>query len=89
MLKIIRVAVFALLLIVTGCSTGYVTQLPKAAPDFQLKTLDGKTVTLSQLRGTPVLINFWASWCQPCRDEMPFLQQVYNAYKGQGLCFTK
>ena len=62
-------------------------ELPRegfAAPDLTLQTLDGETVTLSDLRGQAVLINFWASWCPPCRNEMPAIQQVYEEYKDQG-----
>src|SRR6185503_6629876 len=44
------------------------------APDFTLKNLSGESVTLSALRGQVVLINFWATWCIPCRDEMPAIQ---------------
>lgn len=55
------------------------------APDFTLPTLDGGSVTLSQLRGHPVIINFWASWCVPCRSEAPELQRVHERYRAQGL----
>lgn len=48
------------------------------APDFQLKTLNGETVSLSDYRGKPVFINFWATWCPPCRAEMPDMQELYE-----------
>lgn len=48
----------------------------EVAPDFALVTLDGATVRLSELRGRWVLINFWATWCAPCRDEMPYLDRL-------------
>ena len=54
------------------------------APDFTLKTLDGEPVSLSDLRGQPVLINFWATWCGPCRIEMPLIEEMYQKYKDEG-----
>jgi len=54
------------------------------APDFSLQTFDGETITLSEFRGQPVLVNLWASWCGPCRQEMPAMERVYREYKGKG-----
>lgn len=55
-----------------------------AAPDFQLTTLDGATVSRNSLRGKVVLVNFWATWCPPCRVEMPGFQDVYDRKRTQG-----
>lgn len=55
-----------------------------AAPDFQLTTLDGAAVSRDALRGKVVLVNFWATWCPPCRVEMPGFQDVYDRKKSQG-----
>jgi peroxiredoxin len=60
-------------------------EIGRTAPDFELTTLDGGSIKLSELRGKGVLINFWASWCKPCRDEMPAIQRVYDRYKDKGL----
>lgn len=54
------------------------------APDFTLSTLDGEEIAFSQLRGRPMLINLWASWCLPCRAEMPAIQTVYDEYADRG-----
>lgn len=50
-------------------------------PDFTLRTLEGGSITLSDLKGKVVLINFWATWCPPCREEMPSLERLYRHYK--------
>ena len=54
------------------------------APDFTLNSLTGEAVTLSDLRGHPVLVNLWASWCGPCRAEMPAIQRVYDQFRARG-----
>lgn len=56
-----------------------------AAPDFELEGMGGQMVRLSQFRGRPVVINFWATWCPPCRAEMPLLQQTHDRYFAGGL----
>lgn len=55
------------------------------APAFSLETLNGGEVQLSQFQGQPVILNFWASWCPPCRAEMPDLQDVHLSYRQHGL----
>jgi len=57
------------------------------APDFQITSFEGQTIKLSELRGKVVVINFWASWCPPCRDEAPFLERTWRQYKDRGVVF--
>ena len=93
-------AMAALLLIavcvVAGCSSGSDSGqssteegvLPgNLAPDFRLMGLNGQNIVLSELRGSPVLLNFWATWCGPCRVEMPLIQEIYedSGWSEQGL----
>ena len=54
------------------------------APAFQLSGRGGKTIDLSQFKGQVVMINFWATWCVPCRTEMPLLEDIYKKYKPMG-----
>ncbi len=57
----------------------------KVAPDFELPSMQGLQVHLSQFRGQVVLVNFWATWCPPCRAEMPSIERLYRAYASRGL----
>lgn len=68
-----------------GISREQIPYVGFAAPDFSLGTIHGEIVSLSTLKGQPVIINLWASWCPPCRAEMPALQNVHEEYNEQGL----
>ena len=57
----------------------------KAAPGFTLTSTDGKKVSLADLKGKPVVVNFWATWCAPCKLEMPWFQEFSQKYKSDGL----
>ena len=54
------------------------------APDFTLKTLDGKEVSLSSMKGKAVMVNFWATWCEPCKIEMPWMVELQDKYRKDG-----
>ena len=62
-----------------------VSRTAAAAPDFTLEDLSGNTFSLSGMRGRTVLLDFWASWCGPCRSEMPVLERLHRQFAGQGL----
>ncbi len=65
--------------------TQQTAKVGEPAPDFTLRTPDGESVSLSDYRGKTVLVNFWATWCPPCKTEMPDMEQLYQKYKDQGL----
>jgi cytochrome c biogenesis protein CcmG, thiol:disulfide interchange protein DsbE len=92
-----RIILYVLLLI-AGISWTFLSMDPSSAaanvpapqagfpaPDFTLSTPEGDTYTLSELKGKAVLLNLWATWCPPCRAEMPAIQKMYDEYKEQGL----
>lgn len=62
-----------------------VVAVGRSAPEFQALSLEGDTVSLASLRGGPVLLNLWATWCAPCRRETPFLQSVHERFHPRGL----
>ncbi len=69
----------------TAAATGPAPRVDNPAPDFRVTTLDGQILQLSDFRGRPVWITFWATWCPPCRAENPDIQAVYEANRDQGL----
>jgi len=72
------------LLALVGCSAADYVERGSVAPAFTLDRLDGGPVSLSDLRGHVVLINFWATWCEPCRQEMPAMERLYEAHRDAG-----
>jgi peroxiredoxin len=58
---------------------------PSRAPDFELELLDGGTLSSDDLKGEPVVLNFWASWCIPCREEMPAFERMWQRYEDKGI----
>jgi len=91
-LVIIAVAAVIALMLVVGLRSARHRQNPltaqmkgNVAPDFTLQSLDGKTVRLSDYRGKGVLLNFWATWCGPCKIEMPWFVELQKQYGPEGL----
>ncbi|MDR7314029.1 MULTISPECIES: thiol-disulfide oxidoreductase ResA [Brevibacillus] len=88
----IRVAVLGLLLValVFALYSSFVkdpnaVKVGKAAPNFSLQQLNGPDMALGDLKGKGVVLNFWGTWCEPCKKELPALQQQYDQFKDKGL----
>ena len=77
-------SILAVLLVATGVSAHAAAPAPQPAPDFSLPARDGGDLRLSSLKGQVVMINFWATWCGPCRQEMPLLEQIQAKYEPLG-----
>lgn len=81
------VVALATLVILAGCSSGVQTapEVGKKAPDFTLQTLDGSEARLRDFSGHPIVLNFWATWCPPCTQEMPTLQRIHEKMADSGV----
>lgn len=83
---ILAAATVAGLLLGQGCTSAVAAPAVNSrAPDFTLTDLDGNQVRLRDFRGQVVFLNFWATWCPPCRAEMPEIEAVYQQYRDQGV----
>jgi peroxiredoxin len=89
---ILRIIVLGVIVIALGSAfyTAYsndksIAAVGNVAPDFTLTNLEGKQVSLSDMRGKGVFINFWATWCGPCKREMPLMEKQYQEMKDQGI----
>ncbi|WP_201715578.1 thiol-disulfide oxidoreductase ResA [Rossellomorea arthrocnemi] len=69
---------------ITNSNSGMI-QAGDQAPDFQLETLKGETVKLSDFKGQGIFLNFWATYCPPCKEEMPYMQNQYEEFKDKGV----
>ena len=78
-------AIIAFAMIASAQNAFAVAEVGQPAPALVVPELNGQSFDLSALRGKVVVINFWATWCQPCRQEMPALSAFYRQYHGQGL----
>src|SRR5271169_1844262 len=70
-----------------GIAAGTAQMKSGAAPDFALQSLEGKTIHLSDYKGHPVVLNFWATWCSPCKIEMPWFVDLQRQYGAAGVQF--
>lgn len=82
-----RGAAPVLILIVSVCSSGdrAIVEVGRPAPAYAAIDLAGDSVSLARLRGRPVLLNIWATWCAPCREEIPYLERLHAEHRGAGL----
>lgn len=89
---VMRTSILAIIVVAIGytiyssmSSEGRVVRAGDEAPNFHLTTLDGETVELSDYKGKGVFLNFWATYCPPCKDEMPYMDNQYAEFKDKGV----
>ena len=81
-------AIGFLLILGYGLRSEFVSAVGSPAPDFTLSLFDDGELSLADRRGLVIVVNFWASWCPPCRDEAPALERVWRAYEDKGVVFV-
>ena len=81
---VMKTCLLKLILLMLFCLPAHAVDLDGDAPDFTLKSMSGENLRLQELRGQVVLVNFWATWCGPCRQEMPVLDQIHKRYESMG-----
>lgn len=80
------IILLSLFFFITNCKKReYQAIIGSQAPDFTLTDLDGNKVSLSNYKGTVIIIDFWATWCPPCKDSIPFLEDLHQRYREKGL----
>ncbi len=85
MSRLLGAAAFALAISLAAAPVAHALEVGERAVEFTLTDLNGKAVKLSSLRGKVVLIDFWATWCKPCKEELPLLEKLHQKLKGKGL----
>jgi len=85
MFKDLLAAALVIVALLSGCTSKEKDAASAGAPDFTLQDLSGKKVSLAGLKGSVVLVEFWATWCPPCRTSIPALEKLHRAYAGKGL----
>jgi cytochrome c biogenesis protein CcmG/thiol:disulfide interchange protein DsbE len=81
---LVTIFLFYMISVSCGESNPSLSRLP-SAPNFVLKDLNGKKVTLTDFKGKVIILTFWATWCPPCRAEIPHFVDLYSAYRSKGL----
>lgn len=80
--QFLRSAALVLVVLMLTVGSGFAIQANKKAPDFTLEDMQGNKVSLSDFKGKVVVVNFWATWCPPCIEEMPSMEKLHQKFKG-------